>query len=508
MVGLLAAVKPIVTPEVVWSSLTPQLVMMVGGVLLLTIVSLVKDRLPRGAYAGYTVLVGLVSLATVVPLWRRVQDSKGGPASLVGGAVGFDGYSLFLIATMAVGVVLAALFADGYLRREGLDGPELYVLMMLSAAGGGIMASANDLIVLFIGLEILSISAYVLAAMHANRVSSQEAGLKYFILGAFASAFLLYGIAMLYGATGSTNLARIQTFLAEVVVIHDGMLLAGVAMLLVGLGFKVAAVPFHAWAPDVYQGAPSPVSAFMASVVKAAGFAGLVRVVVVTLDAYRLQWKPLVFALAALSLLVGSLSAIVQTNVKRMLAYSSINHAGFILVGVQSGRVGTAAVLFYLAAYTFMVVGSFGVVTIVGGTGDGRHHLDDYRGLARSRPLLAAAFGVFLLAQAGVPFTAGFLATLGVIQAAGQTHNWTLAVIAMASAVISAFFYLRIVVSMYFDDPAGDPEVEVEASRPVPVGARIALVVAVIGTLGLGIVPGPFTHLADDAVPVITAAGR
>lgn len=501
---MLAAVKAIATPEVVWSALVPQLILMIGGVLLLTIVSLVKGRLPRGAYATYTVVVALASLISVVPLWHRVRNVKEGAASLVGGAVGLDGYSLFLIATMAVGVILAALFADGYLRREGLDGPELYVLMLLSAAGGGVMASANDLIVLFIGLEILSISSYVMAAMHANRLSSQEAGFKYFIMGAFASAFLLYGIAMVYGATGSTSLVHVQSYLSQTVLIHDGLLIAGIALMLIGLGFKVAAVPFHTWAPDVYQGAPSPISAFMASVVKAAGFAGLVRVIVVALETYRLQWRPAVFALAALSLLVGSLSAVVQTNVKRMLAYSSINHAGFMLMGVQAGGVGTSAVLFYLAAYTFMVAGSFGITTIVGGRGDSRHTLDDYSGLAKSRPLLAGCFAVFLLAQAGVPLTAGFLAKLGVLQAAAETHNWSLAIIAMVTAVISAFFYLRIIVSMYF----GEPQAEVEASRSVPLGARIALTLAVLGTLGLGIVPGPFTHLAKDATPVFAASGR
>jgi NADH-quinone oxidoreductase subunit N len=492
------------TPRVVWSGLIPQLILMAGGVVMLTIVSIFKGRLPRGSYAIYTVAVAGAAIIATIPLWHRVLHAKEGPASLLGGAVALDGSSLFLIGVICIGLILAALLADGYLRREGIEGPELYVLMLLSASGGTIMASANDLIVLFIGLEILSISAYILAAMHSRRITSQEAGMKYFVLGAFASAFLLYGIALIYGATGSTNLAEIQSFLANHIVLHDGTLLAGIALLLVGLGFKVAAAPFHAWTPDVYQGSPTPVTAFMASAVKAAGFAGIIRVITLTLATYRLEWRPIVFGLAALSLLVGAFSAIVQSNVKRMLAYSSINHAGFILVGIQAGGRGTSAVLFYLAAYTFMVGGSFGVATVVGGRGDGRHGLDEYKGLSKRRPALAAAFTIFLLAQAGVPFTAGFFAKLGVLRAAANTHDWSLAIIAMLTAIVSVFMYLRIVSSMYFAEPdeASDKPIH------VAIGARVALTIAVVGTIALGVVPGPFTRLAEDAKPVLVAAVR
>ncbi len=502
--SLVNHMKTIATPTVVWSGLIPQLILMVGGVLMLTLVSLFRGRLPRGTYAIYTVVVAGAALVATIPLWHRVLHAKEGPASLLGGAVALDGSSLFLIGVICIGVILAALLADGYLRREGIEGPELYVLLLLSASGGAIMASANDLIVLFIGLEILSISAYILAAMHSRRISSQEAGMKYFVLGAFASAFLLYGIALIYGATGSTNLAEIQTFLANHILLRNGTLLAGIALLLVGLGFKVAAAPFHAWAPDVYQGSPTPVTAYMASAVKAAGFAGLIRVMSLTFATYHLEWRPIVFTLAALSLLVGAFSAIVQSNVKRMLAYSSINHAGFILVGIQAAGRGTSAVLFYLAAYTFMVGGSFAVVTVVGGRGDGHHGLDDYKGLAKRRPALAAAFTVFLLAQAGVPFTAGFFAKFGVLRAAADTHDWSLAIIAMLTAVVSAFLYLRIVVSMYF----AEPDESTTGPAPIAVGARIALVVAVLGTIALGVVPGPFTKLATDAKPVLVATTR
>ena len=499
------APSAIATPDIVWSALAPQLILMIGGVIMLTIVSVIKRRPIKGVYALYTIVIASAALLSTIPLWHRVLNPAEGPSALVGGAVGFDGFSLLAIGIICIGVILCALLADGYLQREGIDGPELYVLMLLSASGGGVMASANDLIVLFIGLEILSISAYIMTSMHARRLSSQEAGMKYFVLGAFASAFLLYGIAMIYGATGSTNLGDIQQFLAENILLKNGLLILGLALMTVGFGFKVAAVPFHQWAPDVYQGAPTPVTAFMASVVKVAGFAGFIRVFTVAFSTYILQWRPAIFALAVLSLVVGSVGAVVQTNVKRMLAYSSINHAGFILLGLQAGTVGTSASLFYLGAYTFMVIGSFGVASLVGRVGDGRQSLDDYQGLSRSRPALALAMAILLLAQAGTPLTAGFFAKFGVIKAAAETHNWSLAVIAMLSAVISAFLYLRIVVSMYFGGTAQEPATLQGPPVRVPASARIAIIVALLGTLAMGIVPEPFSKLAREATAQITA---
>ena len=290
---------------------------------------------------------------------------------------------MFVTVVIAVAVILAALLTDDYLRRERLEGVEPYVLLLLSAAGGVIMAQANDLIVLFLGLEVLSMAVYVLAAMHRRRVTSQEAGIKYFVLGAFSSAFFLYGIAMIYGGTGTTNLVEILELFSTSVLTEDGLVLAGLALMLVGLGFKVAAVPFHFWTPDVYQGAPSPMVAWMASGVKVAGFAGLIRVFVLALR--RLRGR-----LAAddrrrrraRRCWSGAVLAVVQTDVKRMMAYSSINHAGFVLVGVQAATdQGVEAALFYLATYTFLIAGTFGVITLVGRTGDGHHSLDDYRGL-------------------------------------------------------------------------------------------------------------------------------
>ncbi|MDQ3145868.1 MAG: NADH-quinone oxidoreductase subunit N [Actinomycetota bacterium] len=512
LAGLLAQVdvEPLATPEVDWSATSPLLVLSAGALLLLVGASLSRRPPPPGTYALFTVLTCVVALVCSAVLWGRIEDD--GAISAVAGALAVDGFGVFFAVLVAASIALAALLADGYLRREGLDGPELYVLMLLSGVGGVVMAMANDLVVLFLGLEILSIALYVLAGYHLRRRESQESAIKYFVLGAFSSAFLLYGIALVYGATGSTNLTEIAAFLDANILRQNGLLLGGFALLLVGLGFKVAAAPFHVWTPDVYQGAPSPVTAFMASASKAAGFAALLRVFVTTFGLFEDDWRPIVFAIAVLTLAVGSFLAIVQTDVKRMLAYSSINHAGFVLVGVQAASDrGVAGALFYLLAYTFMVIGSFGVVTLVGGRGDDDHDLSAYRGLSGRRPMLALAFTVFLLSQAGVPLTSGFLAKFYVVGAAVEAESYALAVLAMLSAAVSAFLYLRIIVTMYMQSDeatAGDGDGDgVRTARiRVPFAAGLSLGVAVAFTLVVGFLPGAVVDFARDAIPVLVAA--
>lgn len=516
MIGAVVAqvggpVAPIDTPRVVWHALTPLLVLLGGAVVLVVVASLLPRRPRIGWHAIVTILVALGAIGAVVPLWRDVH--RNGPFSVMADAVGVDGFSLFLTVVICASVVIAALLLDGYLRRESLEGPEAYVLLLLSASGGVIMAGANDLIVMFLGLEVLSISVYVLAGLHLRRLRSGEAALKYFLLGAFSSAFFLYGIALVYGATGSTNLVRIADFFARNTLSDERLLLAGIALLLVGFGFKVAAVPFHTWTPDVYQGSPSPVVAYMATGVKAAGFAGLIRVFVLALGPYRLDWQPVVYWLAILTMVVGAVLAVVQTDVKRMLAYSSINHAGFILVGVQAAtRRGVSSALFYLAAYLFMVGGSFGIVTLLGRRGDGRHRLADYEGMGRRHPVLSMLFAVFLLAQAGTPLTGGFLAKFYVVQAAVEARSFWLALAAMVTAVISAFLYLRIILAMYAGGDADEEASTSEAAPPgrlrVPPMARLALAIALIGTVGIGLVPGPLTRTARDATPALVSGGR
>ena len=502
-------------PSIDWLALLPMIILLVGALLTLTFSSFLKKREPKGLFTLTTVAIAIAAAVSSVPMWARVQgwdsllwwnldQSQTGPFSTAGGAVGIDGFSLFITIVLCLGVVLAALLADGFLRRESMTGPEFYVLLLLSAVGGVIMAMSNDLIVLFIGLETLSIAVYVLAGMNLRRVQSQESGLKYFILGAFSSAFLLYGIAMLYGATGSTNFADIRDFMAAVVPIHNGLLLLGLVLVLVGLAFKISAVPFHAWSPDVYDGAPTPATAWMASGVKAAAVAGLVRVFMLTFPNYASTWKPIVYVLAILSMVVGAALAIVQSNVKRMLAYSSISHAGFILMAIQANSAnGVTAAAFYVAVYTFMVAGSFGVVAIVGRKGDGNHQLSDYNGLVRSNPWLAGSFIVMLLAQAGVPFTAGFFAKFLSITAAADAHAVPLAIIAMVSAVISAFLYLRIIVAMFMSGGDDGTEEVIDRSKRlhVPFAAGLAIAICVVVTIGYGLFPDLLLDPARDATP-------
>ena len=485
------------TPSIDWEALVPHLLLAGGGVLLLTIVSLAGNRLPSGFASAYTFAIGVGTVLSSIALWHRIADE--GATSTLSGMVGIDRFTMFVTGLIGGVVALVALLAHDYVKREKLWGTELYVLLLLSATGGVIMAGANDLIVLFLGLEVLSIAAYVLAAMHLRRSESQEAGMKYFVLGAFSSAFLLYGIALIYGAVGSTKLTYIVQFLESGALEKDGLLLGGFALLLVGMFFKVAAVPFHAWTPDVYQGSPTPVVAYMASAVKAAGFAALLRVFVAAFESYKADWQPIVYAIALLTMFAGGAMAIVQTDVKRMLAYSSISHAGFILVGVQAATEdGTAASLFYLAAYAAIAVGSFAVVSQVAAGNGGRleatvggkaasdsggaadyptssedpanNSITAYKGLAKRRPILSAAFMVLLLAQAGVPFTAGFFAKFTVISAAVDARSFWLAILAMISAVISAFIYLRLLVAMYL--PGEDaPESEADGATTEPAEA-------------------------------------
>jgi NADH-quinone oxidoreductase subunit N len=497
---MLAQTEALQTPDVEWSALAPFVILVVGALVLLVAGALLPRRPKISWHAGFTVAVAAASIGASIPLWFRVRDD--GPISAVADAVQVDALGVYLGIAIATSVILSTLLMVGYLRRERLEGPDAYVLVLLSASGGLVMVGANDLMVLFLGLEILSIAVYVLAGIHVRRSRSGEAALKYFVLGAFSSAFFLYGIALVYGATGSTNLTQIDDFLAANILTNDVTLLAGFALLLVGLGFKVAAAPFHAWTPDVYEGSPSPSVAFMASAVKVAGFAGMIRVFVEAFGAYRADWQPMVYAISVLTLLVGSVVAVSQDNVKRMMAYSSISHAGFILMGIQAATdTGTSATLFYLATYGVTVAGTFGVISIVGRAGDNDHDLSAYRGLAKRSPLLAVSMLVLLLAQAGVPFTSGFLAKFGVISAAVDARSFWLALVGMLTSVISAYVYLRIGLAMY--------DSEADASGPrlrVPVTARLAIGASVLLTLGIGLVPGPLTEASKTAVDASATA--
>jgi NADH-quinone oxidoreductase subunit N len=480
----------IATPHIRYEAIMPEIVMLGGAVLLLAAGSLVERQLRARAATIGTLAVSAAALG--VSLWQWSDVAGGRAFTAVDHAVVVDGFSALINVLVSCAMFLTALVADGYLRREQVGGAELHVLAMVSASGAMIMGSANDLIVIFLGLEILSIALYVLAAFNHRRAASGEAALKYFILGSFSSAVFVYGIALVYGATGSTNLAQIAGFLSKNVLAADGLLLAGMSLLLVGFAFKVAAVPFHMWTPDVYQGAPSPVTGFMAAVAKAGAFAAFLRVFLSSFGLLRTDWQPVVYGIAVVTLLLGAGLAVVQRDVKRMLAYSSINHAGFILVGLEAATArGVSASLYYLFAYMFMVIGSFAIVTVLGRRGDAAHDIASYRGLARRQPALALAFAVLLLAQAGAPFTTGLWAKLQVVLAAVD-HAVPLAVVAMVSAAVAAFFYLRVAVLMYTPLPASGaaPGVEPPAEEPVPLGIMAAARTAIGDTGRSELEPG------------------
>jgi NADH-quinone oxidoreductase subunit N len=544
-----SAAPTIHTPHVDYLSILPMVIMMGGALCLMVASSLFRKILGVGAGTGVAVVTSIAALVAALFQWDHVMTH--GPQVTIAGAIAYDGFDVFVQITVAIAMLLTALIGDGYLRREGVEGPEFHVLAMLSASGAMMMGAANDLIVIFLGLEVLSIALYVLAAFNHKRAESGEAALKYFVLGAFSSAIFVYGIALTYGATGSSNLPQIADYLSKNVVASNGVLLGGLALLLVGFGFKIAAVPFHMWSPDVYQGSPSPVTGFMAAVAKAGAFAALLRVFVSSFGTVQSDWKPIIWGLAILSLVVGAVLALMQTDIKRMMAYSSINHAGFILLGVEAATTrGVSSALYYLFTYMFLTIGSFAVITVMARDGDTGHRISDYRGLAARQPVLAGCFAVLLLGQAGVPFTTGFLAKFGVVGAAEATQAYTLAAVAMVSAAIAAFFYLRVAVTMYSPvgpvadpiDPdrtdgiesAGttgpataaprravvgadqvpslqvltdDPPVQSVAERgvvAVPMLTWVALALTVSFTVVYGVIPGPILDFAHQATLLFT----
>ena len=478
-------------PSIPWVELIPILSLLAGTCFLLLVGSLVPTW-PRRGYAWVTGISTTVALVANAVKWNNLYYNKG--ATYFADVIAIDRFSVLASITICLAVIFGALMISAYLVRMNADGPELYALLLTSAIGALVMVAANELIVLFLGLEILSLSLYLLAASNRDREQSQESGLKYFILGGFSSAFFLYGVALIFGSTGSTKISGIGQVLSGSISIgnSDAMLLVGIGMLLVGLGFKVSAAPFHVWTPDVYEGAPTPVTAFMASAGKVAAFAALIRILAVGLEQRVDDWRPVVWALAILTVFTGSILAVVQTNVKRMLAYSSISHAGFILVGVEAaghaGSDGIATSMNYLAIYTVLVMGSFAIVLALSGNTDGETNLSDFKGLAKRRPALALAFTVLLFAQAGVPLTAGFVSKFAVIKSSVEANSYVLAISAMVAAVIGAYLYLRIAVSMWLEEPESESEISVDPA------VVIVIVVSVVATLIVGFFPELLLH--------------
>lgn len=407
------------------------------------------------------------------------------------GVVSADNFGLFVTWILIIVGLLSIAVSGPAVDREGLPSGEYYALMLFALAGMILMATATDLLVIFLALEVLSIAVYVLTGIRRTSPASAEAAFKYFLLGAFSSAFFLYGIAFTYGLTGSTRLDRIASLVAAQSVSPTPLQLAAIAFLLAGFAFKVAAVPFHMWTPDAYQGAPSAVTGFMSTGVKAAAFAAFVRVFLSALEPLRAEWSGVVWVVAALTMIVGTVVGVSQTNVKRMLAYSSIGHGGYLLVALLSANdLGKGAVLFYLLAYAVTNLGAFGVITVLDA-----EELGDYAGLWYERPWLATLMAVFLLSLGGFPPLAGFIAKWYVFSAAIKAGYDGLAIIGVLTSVVSVFFYLRVVVMMYMT-----PRESSIAVPPTPKLAGFALVVSAILVFYLGILP---TRVLDWAAASI-----
>ena len=422
-----------------------------------------------------------------------------GPAKVSGfsGAVVHDGLGAFFEIVILSACALTLLMATGYSEWEGTHKGEFYSLLLLSTSGMMFMAKGTDLMTIFLGLETLSIPIYVLVGFHRGRMSSIEGALKYFLLGAFASGFLLYGIALLYAATGTTKLPVLASLLYDPRLAADPMFLAGVGLLLVGFAFKVSLVPFHMWTPDAYEGAPTVVTAFMSAAVKAAAFAALIRVLLPTLGGLQpVLWKVL-WVLSVLTMTVGNLSALLQDNVKRMLAYSSIAHAGYILVGLVSGDVlGGQASLFYLLVYAFMNIGAFGVVMLIARKEDEGYDIKHLAGIGFQYPALAGLLTLFLVSLGGIPPTAGFVGKFYLFSAAVKNGYIGLAVIGVLNSAVSIYYYLRLVVYMYMIPAEG----EVPVPRPPRLAFSLALCASAAAVLVLGIVPRSVLEFAERSV--------
>lgn len=535
MSSLLAAAG-YAAPTVDYAAVSPMLIVF-GAALVAVLVEAFVSRTVRFvvqvglALSG--VLAGLVAVIVLALDHTQVQTAGVGGTSGLAGAVVVDGATLFLQGTVLLLSLLAILtmaertvepggsfaaqastapgsVAEEQARRAGMVQSEVFPLLLFSIGGMLLFPAANDLLTMFVALEVLSLPLYLMSGLaRRRRLLSQEAALKYFLLGAFSSAFFLFGAALLYGFSGSVRLSGIAAAITggttrEPVLNQDGLLLLGAGLVLIGLLFKVSAAPFHSWTPDVYQGAPTPVTGFMAACTKVAAFGGLLRIAYVALPSARWDWQPALWGVAILTMAIGSVIAIVQTDVKRMLAYSSIAHAGFLLTGIIAmDRQGVRAILFYLLAYGFATIGAFALVTLVrdtgpdGGVGGEATHLSQWAGLGRRHPWIAGTFTLFLLAFAGIPLTSGFMGKYAVFAAAVAGGAWVLALIGVLASAIAAFFYVRVIVLMYFSEPTGPAPAAVVALPGAT--TTFAVVVAALATVLLGVVPSQVFDVAGKA---------
>lgn len=485
---MIAPVLAQATPQAVeYVRILPELVLSLFGILIMLLDPLMDEQKSQKTLAA----IGFVgAVAGLLATWYMAQF----PGLAFSNSIRVSGFSIFfhvLVISIAAVVILSSF---EYMRVQHIRAGEYYALILFGTVGMGLMSSAIELVLIFIALEISSISTYILAGFRRHQAASSESSLKYFLLGSFATAFFLYGVAMMFGATGSTNIEAISRYLAA----HGVPLLiyVGTALMFVGLGFKVAAAPLHIWTPDVYEGAPAPVVGFMSTAPKAAAFAVLLRIVFAINEPSHF-WP--IWVAAALSMTIGNLGALVQTNVKRLLAYSSIAHAGYLLVAFAmttpgNSPNGIAAAMFYSAAYAAMNVGAFAVVSHFANAGEQYVTLEDYEGLGRTSPLLAATLTIFLLSLIGIPMTGGFFAKFYVFSAALRANLIWLTLIGLVNSAIGAYYYLRIIVVMYMREPRKRVPV-----TPVPFGLGAALALSIFATIYLGIFPNRVLHYAQQS---------
>jgi NADH-quinone oxidoreductase subunit N len=477
-------VEPILAPESIdLIALAPVLVLSVFAMLVL-VLDLWGGR--NKSLLVFTSLVGL--LMTAISAFAKHPI----PAYSFNDSYIVDHMSLFFICIFTISSALAILLSVEYNEREGIRAGEYYALILFCTVGMILLASSTDMIMIFLGIEIVSICLYVLAGIRRNDHRSNEAALKYFLLGAFATGFLLYGMTLVYGSTGSTNLFKIAEVVQNPSAQSNPLLLMGLVLLVIGFGFKVASVPFHMWAPDVYQGAPTPVTAFMAVGPKAAAFAAFFRVFAEAFPEMSPSWEMLLSIIAVLSMFVGNLGAIMQTNIKRMLAFSSISHAGYILMAViAKSSLGSSSMLFYMLTYAFMTFGIFGIIIILGRKGEENLEIQNYSGLAYKHPVIALSMTIFLLSLGGLPPFAGFVAKFYLFSAAVQEGLLTLVIIAVLNSAISFYYYLKIVVFMYMKEP------EAEFNISLTPMTLFVILIGVLGTINLGIFPNAIITLAS-----------
>lgn len=468
----------------------PEIILSVLGMALLLVNVFVPSK--SKGYLAWLSLLGIVGAGfAAVSGWGVNLES-------FSGSVVQDNFATFFKVIFLVAAGLAVLISDQYMSREDCNHGELYPIILFTTVGMMLMAAGTDLMTIFLGLELMSISLYVLAGFNRANMKSNEAGMKYFLLGAFSTGFLLYGMALIYGVSGTTRIAKIAGVVAQAGT-SNTMLLIGMFLMLTGFLFKIAAAPFHMWTPDVYEGAPTPMTAFMSAGPKAAGFATLLRLLLVVFPAMKAEWSDLLWILAVLTMTVGNFTALRQDNIKRMLAYSSIAHAGYALVGlVAANATGTSGILFYMLSYAFMNIGAFAVIILVGKQGEPNGTVMDFAGLGQKRPLLAATMALFLFSLAGMPPTAGFIGKFYLFSGAVQEGYIWLAIIGVLNSAASVYYYLRVIVYMYFKP--GEQEFEwINVTAPI----ALALVVSAAGSLIPGIIPSYILQFAQQAVKLI-----